>query len=64
MMHLEKAASCKLSMKTKIKILNTELPNSELYIYDLGKMWHKLTGKPFVFALWIVRGMRRYPKGL
>jgi chorismate dehydratase len=26
-----------------------------LFIYDLGKMWHKLTGRPFVFALWIVR---------
>jgi chorismate dehydratase len=25
-----------------------------LYIYDLGALWHELTGLPFVFALWIV----------
>ncbi len=29
-------------------------PNSELYIYDLGELWFKYTGLPFVFALWIV----------
>lgn len=27
----------------------------KLYIYDLGDIWHKNTGLPFVFALWIVR---------
>ncbi len=26
-----------------------------LYIYDLAEIWHKHTGLPFVFALWIVR---------
>ncbi|MBI5182107.1 MAG: menaquinone biosynthesis protein [Nitrospirae bacterium] len=52
---LREAASCKLSMKTKNQNSKHRTPNSELYIYDLGKMWHKLTGKPFVFALWIVR---------
>ncbi|GAB4546226.1 MAG: menaquinone biosynthesis protein [Thermodesulfovibrionia bacterium] len=26
-----------------------------IYIYDLGEMWHRYTGLPFVFALWIVR---------
>ncbi len=25
-----------------------------LYVYDLGELWHELTGLPFVFALWIV----------
>jgi len=30
-------------------------PHSPLYIYDLGELWHKYTGLPFVFALWIVR---------
>lgn len=30
-------------------------PNSELYIYDLGDIWYKETGLPFVFALWIAR---------
>ena len=26
-----------------------------LYIYDLGDIWHKNTGLPFVFALWMAR---------
>jgi chorismate dehydratase len=30
-------------------------PNSELFIYDLGDIWYKNTGLPFVFALWIAR---------
>lgn len=25
------------------------------YIYDLGEQWHKFTGKPMVFALWVTR---------
>ncbi|MFN3395699.1 MAG: menaquinone biosynthesis protein [Thermodesulfovibrionales bacterium] len=28
---------------------------SPLYVYDLGEIWFKNTGLPFVFALWIVR---------
>lgn len=52
---LREAASCKLSMEGKNQNAKCRTPNSKLYIYDLGKMWHKLTGKPFVFALWIVR---------
>lgn len=27
----------------------------ELYRYDLGELWHSLTGLPFVFALWMIR---------
>lgn len=26
-----------------------------LYVYDLGKEWHKLTGRQMVYALWTVR---------
>ena len=26
----------------------------DLYVYDLGELWHEMTGLPFVFALWIV----------
>jgi chorismate dehydratase len=26
-----------------------------IYIYDLGELWYKNTGLPFVFALWIAR---------
>lgn len=25
------------------------------HVYDLGELWHRQTGLPFVFALWIVR---------
>lgn len=26
-----------------------------VYVYDLGELWYKFTGLPFVFALWMVR---------
>ncbi len=26
-----------------------------VYVYDLGELWHRFTGLPFVFALWLVR---------
>jgi len=29
--------------------------SSLFYIYDLGELWYKNTGLPFVFALWIAR---------
>jgi chorismate dehydratase len=34
--------------------LKERLQSQDLYVYDLGEMWHELTGLPFVFALWIV----------
>jgi len=30
-------------------------PYPSVYTYDLAELWHKHTGLPFVFALWIVR---------
>jgi chorismate dehydratase len=30
-------------------------PKELIYKYDLGELWQSWTGKPFVFALWIVR---------
>ena len=27
----------------------------DMYVYDLGEVWYKHTGLPFVFALWIAR---------
>lgn len=27
----------------------------EGYVYDLGEIWYEFTGKPFVFALWLLR---------
>lgn len=26
----------------------------ELHVYDLGEMWHEMTGLPFVFAAWVL----------
>jgi len=28
---------------------------AEGHVYDLGELWHRCTGLPFVFALWILR---------
>jgi len=30
-------------------------PKELVYKYDLGELWQSWTGKPFVFALWVVR---------
>lgn len=32
--------------------LKAAIANPELYVYDLGELWFRWTGKPFVFALW------------
>jgi len=36
---------------SKLQILNSGFT----YIYDLGELWHKYTGLPFTFALWIYK---------
>jgi chorismate dehydratase len=36
---------------SKLQILKSEF----IYSYDLGEIWHKNTGLPFTFALWINR---------
>lgn len=35
--------------------LKVSKSGKNIYIYDLGDVWYKNTGLPFVFALWIVR---------
>jgi chorismate dehydratase len=35
--------------------LQLKMRNSFPFVYDLGEEWRKLTGLPFVFALWVVR---------
>lgn len=35
--------------------LRTSFEKSDLLVYDLGEMWYKWTGLPFVFALWFCR---------
>lgn len=46
-----------VNYKLQVSNNNSELrtPNPELYIHDLGEIWYKFTGLPFVFALWIAR---------
>jgi chorismate dehydratase len=36
---------------------------SSMYVYDLGDLWDKYTGLPFVFALWMVRKKAAEEKG-
>lgn len=50
---LRAAARCKKQAANKHL---QELPcDPPLFVYDLGDVWHKNTGLPFVFALWIAR---------
>ncbi|MDD2851487.1 MAG: menaquinone biosynthesis protein [Desulfuromonadaceae bacterium] len=35
--------------------LMASIKNSDLFVYDLGELWHSWTGYPFVFALWLCR---------
>lgn len=44
-----------LGLKRKDKETLIRNLQSELYAYDLGDIWFKNTGLPFVFALWIAR---------
>src|SRR2546423_1475199 len=37
---------------------------SELQFWDLGEQWKKLTGLPFVYALWLVRPEVADPKAI
>ncbi|MBI5740339.1 MAG: menaquinone biosynthesis protein [Nitrospirae bacterium] len=48
-------------LESRVKSQESSVLNSKLltlnsiYVYDLGDLWFKYTGLPFVFALWIVR---------
>ncbi|MDD2271801.1 MAG: menaquinone biosynthesis protein [Desulfuromonadaceae bacterium] len=35
--------------------LRASLCKKNLFVYDLGELWHSWTGLPFVFALWLCR---------
>ncbi|MDI6890549.1 MAG: menaquinone biosynthesis protein [Thermodesulfovibrionales bacterium] len=39
----------------KLQVESKDKDPSPIYIYDLGDLWYRNTGLPFVFALWIVR---------
>lgn len=59
--HLSKSSAVLLIGDTAMKEVKRlrrqtkEDRQQTIYIYDLGELWHKYTGLPFVFALWIVR---------
>ncbi len=38
--------------------------NKRFYIYDLGELWERHTGLPFVYALWIIRKDALNKKGI
>lgn len=35
--------------------LRASLQKPDLFVFDLGQLWHEWTGLPFVFALWLCR---------
>ncbi|GBE03132.1 chorismate dehydratase [bacterium BMS3Abin09] len=45
------------------KLSLNERLQSSMYVYDLGELWDKYTGLPFVFALWVVRKQAAEEKG-
>ncbi len=54
----EKHISCLETHNSKLLT-----PNSGPYVYDLGEIWDKNTGLPFVYALWVVRKKALSEKG-
>lgn len=54
----EKHISCLETHNSKLLTLN-----SGPYVYDLGEIWDKHTGLPFVYALWVVRKKALSEKG-
>ncbi len=54
--------------KSRQKVLKQQEAISERagypFVYDLGEIWYRQTGLPFVFALWIVRNDIPDKKGL
>ena len=43
------------AMSEAQKLSSTTPHSSPLYTYDLGELWDRHTGLPFVYALWLVR---------
>ncbi len=41
--------------KVESRLDSNLLTTDSVFVYDLGELWDKYTGLPFVFALWIVR---------
>src|ERR1035438_6743534 len=46
--------------------LQVSMHDTPYHLYDLGHDWRRLTGKPFVFAIWAVRldALHRQPEGM
>jgi chorismate dehydratase len=45
----------KKGMSDELRVKSENKDNASLYVYDLGELWFKHTGLPFVFALWIIK---------
>ncbi len=43
------------AMSEAQKLLSATPHSSPLYTYDLGELWDRHTGLPFIYALWLVR---------
>ncbi len=51
------------AMKQAIRLQEQKAGNSGLYVYDLGELWERFTGLPFVYALWLVKKQTTAEKG-
>lgn len=52
---LKAVMSNELQVRSEGKNPSPVTRRPSLYTYDLGDLWYKFTGLPFVFALWLVR---------
>ena len=55
-----------LLISEKPSVLDQPNGAQELFVFDLAELWVQKTGKPFVFAVWVVReqGLRECKTGL
>jgi chorismate dehydratase len=51
------------AMKQAIRLQDRKASTTGLYVYDLGELWERFTGLPFVYALWLVRKQAATEKG-
>ncbi len=51
----EKVDASLLIGDTALQVYLNYSEKKDFYLYDLGKEWRNLTGKPMVYALWVIR---------
>ena len=64
-LHIGDTAMIEAKKAVTSKSQNSALrtPHSALYVYDLGELWDRQTGLPFVYALWVIRKKSLLEKG-